>query len=402
MLNGGVLVIPKALWFYYQQPTKSYLRHWCFDQNYLTLLLPESKLNRLSDKFNCLYNDKKFHTKQFDSYIIHVNNLKNETEKRKELLEKMYHKDSNRANLAIHEDVSTSTKFHHCKAALRHQEKVNKELSEYISNQTEKNKTVDKVCILLAGHSQQQFDCIENRPYLKEVNLNAIDAGEFSGNEWAESRIFLSNKNLFPSSAEFYGVVTASWNQKYYYSEIDNFHNWFSTKVLLNSEPEDRVVLCADLFCSCNWLNSNSCSNRNSVMNSILSKKYYDNNMICRAFLRLFNLHPAHKRVIYSNQFICHKSVYMEYIKFLKEHDAASKIKHFVEKNVISKSPEVGWPDNNRNRYSSTRIYAYFFEMLTTFWFSQGDYRFIANAVRSEGWYNKQNLSKRLENWQTI
>ena len=399
MLNGGVLVIPKSLWHYYQQPNKPYPRQWCFDQNYLTLLLPESKLNRLSYKFNCSYTERQFYIKQRDSHIIHVNNLRYEKEKRKELLENMYEKGGKWNDLAVHEDVSTSRQYHICEAALRHQEKANKELVEYINGQTEKKKSVNRVCILVLGHSQKQFDTIENRPYLKKVNLNTLNAGEFSGNEWAESRAFLSNTELFPKSAEFYGVVTASWNKKYYYSEIDNFHNWFSTQVLLNSEPEDNVVLCADLFCSCNWLNNDACFNGNCVLNSVLSKEYYNNADICRAFLRLFKLRPAHKRVAYSNQFICHKSLYMEYMKFLKEHDAATKVKWFVEKVVTSKYPEVIWSDKYRNHYSATRIYAYFFEMLTVFWFSQGDYKFIANGARSNSWYNQQSIVERLHNW---
>ena len=399
MLNGGVLVIPRALWYYYQQPSKAYPKHWCFDQNYLTLLLPESKLNRQSYKFNCSYTERRFYIKQRDSYIVHINNLKHEQERRKELLRRMYQTGDGRVNLDIHEDISTSRQYHTCEVALHRQEKANKRLVEYVDGQTEKNKSVNEVCILVSGHSQKQFDTIKQRPYLRKVNLNSIDAGEFSGNEWAESRIFLSNTGLFPTSANFYGVVTASWNKKYCHSEIDNFHNWFSTQVLLNSEPEDNVVLCADVFCSCNWLNNDSCFNGNCVLNSVLSKRYYNNADICRTFLRLFKLRPAHKRVAYSNQFICHKSLYMEYMKFLKEHDAATKIKWFVEKVVMSKYPEVMRTEEGRDRYAETRIYAYFFEMLTVFWFSQGDYKFIANGSRASNWYNKNSIVERLHNW---
>ena len=93
-------------------------------------------------------------------------------------------------------------------------------------------------------------------------------------------------------------------------------------------------------------------------------------------------------------------------MKFLKEHDAATKIKWFVEKFVTSKCSGFNmWEEEGgdisyvNKRYSEKRIHAYFFEMLTVFWFSQGDYKFIANGARSNSWYNKQSIVERLHNW---
>ena len=67
---------------------------------------------------------------------------------------------------------------------------------------------------------------------------------EFQSNAYGESRAFLCDK-LFDDSAEYVGVVTASWNIKYQgFNPIDEFHNWYASKGLLISKRKD-VVLCA-------------------------------------------------------------------------------------------------------------------------------------------------------------
>jgi hypothetical protein len=81
MLNGGVLVIPQVLADYYQQPDENYPRHWCFDQNYLTLKLPTDKLYKLSMKYNTpLILGPKFGEAAEEAYFVHINNMSGERE----------------------------------------------------------------------------------------------------------------------------------------------------------------------------------------------------------------------------------------------------------------------------------------------------------------------------------
>jgi len=87
MLNGGFLVIPKSMADYYKQPTEPYPRKWCFDQNYLTLTLPASKLNLLPPEFNNTAVSSQrcpditvcteFWNNLETCYVIHVNGVKN-------------------------------------------------------------------------------------------------------------------------------------------------------------------------------------------------------------------------------------------------------------------------------------------------------------------------------------
>ncbi len=87
MINGGVLVIPKCCSDYYQQPKNIYPKHWCFDQNYLTLKLPKEKLHRLDFKWNCSYvSGDGFWYHSSKAHFIHVNSLSKSLKARKAIL----------------------------------------------------------------------------------------------------------------------------------------------------------------------------------------------------------------------------------------------------------------------------------------------------------------------------
>lgn len=99
MLNAGVMVIPRGCADLYIQPKQPYPKIWCFDQHYLSLTIPEEKINLLPDKFNTrtagiskqkdININQDFWNKVNDAYFIHVNGLnKNKAEimQRKDLL----------------------------------------------------------------------------------------------------------------------------------------------------------------------------------------------------------------------------------------------------------------------------------------------------------------------------
>lgn len=395
MLNGGVLVIPNELSDYYKQPDDVYPKQWCFDQNLLTLMLPEDKLHNLDRRYNCLYSSRDFYVNHKDSYFIHANNLSSDPERRKFLLTELKEPNKLTLNLITHETFSMYRTFHRCETALTHQEKKNAEIREYVNYQEKSDLSFNNVCILCLGHSDKQFKSISDRPYIKKINLNTLNCGKYSGNEWAESRAFLSEENLFPASAEFYGFTTASWNLKYLeYSRIDNFHKWPSASILLNSKPEDRIVLCADMFCWCNWINDISCHPADCVLKSLLGG---DEKNIGRQFFKLMKLdRSVHKRVAYSNQQIYHKSLYFEWKKYLEDNDCLNKVKWFVDK-ITSSIGAAG--NSDVEKYSNTRLHAYFMEMLNITWFTNNDFKFISNTTRKNEWYNISNMSSRSRTW---
>lgn len=287
--------------------------------------------------------------------------------------------------------LTMSDNYSKCRKALASQPERNDKLFEYIKNQKRLNYTLDDVEILTLGHSQQQFDTIVDQKYLKKINLNTIDAGKYSGNQWAESRGFISKNDLFRPSAKFVGFVTASWNLKYKpYTKIDCFHNWSSAKILLNSQPEDRVILCADMFCPCAWFPSER-------QGSSILRLFYgmQDELVSDKFKELFDLEiTEHRKVPYSNQMICHRKIYEEYRDYLVNTKAFEKIEWLVDdfaKPYVRKYKDVN------ETYLNGRIYAYLMEIVTCAWFYNNDGFFIPNAERTESWYEQPSIEKRVK-----
>jgi len=276
-------------------------------------------------------------------------------------------------------------KYHRCQQSIVSQRSKNLSIIDYIENQVENGPDFNNVQILSLGHRDSQFDSIQDRPYLKKVNLNSVDAGEYSDNKWAESRAFLDD-SLFRDDVEFVGFTTASWNEKYEgYARIDNFHNWDNAKVLLRSKPEDKIVLCADMFCPCQWIDDKG----------ILSDFFNSGaGFIGRNFLKLIGLNSKHMQVPHGNQLICHKSIVQKYKQFLQYNEVFSKIEWIIQRysDKIKKSTDI------QRNYQTNRLHAYFMEMISCFWFANQDFMYIPNVNRKETWYSVDGINQRIAN----
>lgn len=283
----------------------------------------------------------------------------------------------------------TLTKRHnYCALAHKYQELKNLKIVSYIENQERKIRDFKNVEILCLGHSKKQLGITEDRPYLKKIYLDDIDAGEYSANKWAESRAFVPD-DLFSSGAEWVGFVSASWNAKYEdFSKIHDFHNWFSSSVLINSKPEDNVVLCADMFCPCVWFQS-----EHNVLSVFFPTGIAP--MIGNRFLKTVGLkQKIHVKVPFSNTFIAHRSLWKQYKDYLEDNNIFEKLDYFVD--TYTKK----YLDPKSNGYASSRIGGYFIEMLTCFWFaSHPEFMIIPNAQRRLDWYNDRKAKERAEVW---
>ena len=280
---------------------------------------------------------------------------------------------------------------HSCELATHSQDKKFEKIIN-LSEQENPNKNFDDVEILVLSHKQDQLDNLPDRPYLKKTNLNKIDAGKYSGNEWAESRAYVSNTSLFSESVKYKGTVTASWNIKYLYAKIEDFDNWPYTKVLLNSKPEDNVVLCADVFCPCCWV-------RRNTLKSILSI-FFDKDINDSGYNLLRNLGltlKKHTRVPFGHQFIAHRKVFDEYSSFLKDNNVLEQVENFIKDNkqLIRKGDFVS------ENYHNVRINAYVIEMISCYWFAKQDYLCVPNATRHKSWYNIDKVKERVNTWDT-
>ena len=284
-----------------------------------------------------------------------------------------------------------SRKIHDCKLASYAQDQKFEKIIN-LSEQENPNKNFDDVEILVLSHKQDQLDNLPDKPYLKKTNLNKIDAGKYSGNEWAESRAYVSNTSLFSESVKYKGTVTASWNNKYEYARIEDFENWPNSKILINSKPEDNIVLCADVYCPCCWV-------RITPLKSVLSIFFKEEiNTLGYNLLNSLKITLSkHTRVPFGYQFIAHKKVFDEYCHFLKTEKVLEKVENFVNENekLIRKGTFIA------DEYHKIRINAYVMEMIGCYWFAKKDYLYIPNVRRNDNWYKTENVKNRIKKWDT-
>lgn len=286
--------------------------------------------------------------------------------------------------------IQCSPDYLNCDLANSNQEALNLKIKEVVSNQGDLTKTIDDVMILCLGHSQDQFDTIKPRKYLKNINLNNLDCGKFSGNEWAESRIFLSKDDLFEDK-EFVGVVTASFNMKYR-KKIDDFHNWPSSVALLNSKPEDNIVICANTACQCVWTEF---AEGITIFDQVLGK---EGNEIGRKFQEFMGFSWKHEKSLYSNQTICHRENYDKYVDYLINEEVFERVDWFC-KNVLDK--EYYKINSDFDIYMRRRIPAYFMEYISVVWWGNNDMNIISTSKFVDSWYQADTMTQRAVEWKS-
>jgi len=148
--------------------------------------------------------------------------------------------------------------------------------------------------IFVLGH--EPFE-IKNKPFLSKVNLNEINTDIYSDNQLAESRIFFSDLPL-QNNVEYLGFATSQWNNKFnHLCKLENLH-------LLKKYLEPNVV----------W-----CPYKSKVHWSITSE--WDHPGMFPLLYELSDLTQMNleKESFYCNCFICHKSVYMDFVVYFKE-----------------------------------------------------------------------------------
>lgn len=220
--------------------------------------------------------------------------------------------------------------------------------------------------ILCLGHSQQQFDSIKDRTYLEKVNLN--DLNTELDNRWAESRIYdIDFDTLFPQDKKFAGLVTASWNKKYFgFNPIDQFHNWDGAKYLASCDNKN-VILCGsvdspELFTKPYW-------GMRTLLNLTDSEIEY--------LLNLVGLGKTSELTVpVANQIIAYRETVKSLFDFYKNNNIIEKIQYFLNK--ISPVPT--------SELNARRTPAYLSEFITTFWMASQNFLVLPQEVTRSDW----------------
>jgi lipopolysaccharide biosynthesis glycosyltransferase len=366
MLNGGVLVIPKSCSHLYSQPQKPYPKFWCFDQNYLTLtcdkihILPKtfntSWVSRKCDGDNNLYNHLD------DAHFIHINDAK--PEKKIEQLSVLKHCKNGEDFKTFF--MQTNIDHNDCPRCQVHTVDTAKNIITLRGNEDRKisaNDLSEKISVAVLGHKKSQLDRIKLRPYIKKVNLNDVGKGVMTDNRWAESRAIFFKDDVFWNDKEFVGLATASWNQKYDGFKIDDLENWPNLHILLDSSPEDKIVLCADVHCCCEWYRE-------------VSNTLFGDNWGVRMISKALGMKPACKNVPYSQQLFMHKENFNILAEFMNRFE------------VISLAAEAAEATRGAMRWQHAyRAEAYYMEFISTLFLSNQDWTYVPNVSRKLDWY---------------
>jgi hypothetical protein len=379
MLNGGVMVIPQSLADYYNQPKEPYPKIWCFDQHLLTLILPEEKFFDLDEKFNTEYISKEFWSKLGESYFVHVNNCHDDS-LRKILIKRICKEslsDNNTPNYSLYSTLYSIFGMH-CGGCPNHDDAMR--CTNFVNKYCKVGQDADtsSVQILTLGHSQEQFDSIEDRDYIKKINLNELDTDY--GNEWGEARIFdVDFDSIFSRDKTFLGTVTASWNKKYTgWHPIDRFEKWASASALTRSKNK-KFIIGSHVDCICTWYSGYN------IFSTMVFKHFTYKHLY--KFMKSIGLQPNHGKVMYSNQIIAHRDTVKSFFSFIKDNEVLERTKFFLKRHKLE----------GKSEYYDMRKPAYFLEFVSLLWYSNQDgLIFSPQEIPTTEWYHSQEINKRV------
>lgn len=229
---------------------------------------------------------------------------------------------------------------------------------------------MSKVQIAVLGHSPRQFESLPFRSWLFPTYLDRLDLGfysDFQHNDWAEARAFLCDSLFNYSKYDYVGVVSASWNKKFYRPSLEkidrheHIHSLFEKNTVLTGVLEP-FWMWDTMFDYIGFTNG--------VKISDFVKSY-------------FNKFDTNKLVPLSNTMICHKSIYRKLCEFHKS--TVQEVKEFVDK----------YGDVPDNPLTRSRKYAYVVEAMTMAYFQSKNYNYVSLAKLHPHWYNPRAAAQR-------
>jgi hypothetical protein len=202
----------------------------------------------------------------------------------------------------------------------------------------------EKLKVLVLSHDRTLFSHLPPRPYLEPVDLNKLPIGKYQGNELAESRIYLDPGLMERfEGREYVGLASVRWNHKYFRSGGARLEDLHEYRELLSP---DTVIVGLPTRETPTWVEETCHPEKgNPGMERILAE------LADYTGMPLLN-----KRSFWSNNFICHRTVFEEFLSHFHK-----VFKHFTMKY------------NNRFDYEAmdpSRAPAFFYEAVTVHYFA--------------------------------
>jgi hypothetical protein len=160
-----------------------------------------------------------------------------------------------------------------------------------------------KIKIFVLGHSDESFKNIPNKPHLQKINLSNLLLPIPNTNDLAENRFFLLDESFFKDCPDYIGVLSSSYESKYQnligLENLVDIAAKISPKIIYAPSPTAH-------FNNGKWVE--------------WSEHYHGNNMLLlmKEITSLYNVRLENKPTFWANNFICHKSVFLDFIAYFK------------------------------------------------------------------------------------
>lgn len=200
--------------------------------------------------------------------------------------------------------------------------------------------SLKKLQIFALGHNRKSFDHTYDFPHLTKINLNDLVLPIENTNDLAENRFFLLPESYFEDCPEYIGVLTAQYNKKYpdllRLRDLHILQNKCNKSIVWAASPTEN-------FNDGKWI-EHSCDYHKTLKPYLLELSEFT------------SIPLVNNPTLYANNFICHKTVFLDFIRFFKNVFA-----HFNKKYGYNFDIHVDDP---------TRRAAYFYERVAMIYFS--------------------------------
>ena len=157
--------------------------------------------------------------------------------------------------------------------------------------------------VFVLGHQQKQLDSIIKKPFLHPINLNSLELPIQNTNHIAENRFFLLKQDQFKTCKDYIGILTANFDSKYPYlcslADLDKIKNKLAKNMVFAASPTET-------FYDGKWL-------KYTYKYHLTIQKYIEE------MANTFHLTLEENPTVWANNFICHKSVFFQFLDFFKK-----------------------------------------------------------------------------------
>jgi hypothetical protein len=156
--------------------------------------------------------------------------------------------------------------------------------------------------VFVLGHREDDLRHVPKKSFLQPVNLGELALPIENTNDLAENRFFLLDDSYFENCPEYLGVLSTRFNKKY-----DSLVGLDSLDILM-PKLRPQTVFAADptTYRFPNWISWGH-----------VYHKTFD--IYFKDLASFMGLPAVNKPTFWANNFICHKSVFLDFIKVFKK-----------------------------------------------------------------------------------